>query len=83
VGPGCLPLSDALVQQLRTRDRAPWNGRHLALGVEPICAVFDLGAGASTRAAPISALDTPPTAVQFHAGVTHNTQYRLSAEAIQ
>jgi hypothetical protein len=27
----------------RGRPQAPWNGRHLALGVEPVCGVFDLG----------------------------------------
>jgi hypothetical protein len=27
----------------RGRSRAPWNGRHLALGVEPLNGVFDLG----------------------------------------
>jgi hypothetical protein len=27
----------------RGRPGAPWNGRHLALGVEPVHGVFDLG----------------------------------------
>lgn len=27
----------------RGRLHPPWNGRHLALGVEPVCGVFDLG----------------------------------------
>ena len=27
----------------RGRRYAPWNGRHLGLGVEPVCAPFDLG----------------------------------------
>jgi hypothetical protein len=27
----------------RGRSHAPWNGRHLALGVEPLNGVFDLG----------------------------------------
>ncbi len=25
------------------RNAAPWNGRHRALGVEPVCSAFDLG----------------------------------------
>jgi hypothetical protein len=32
----------------RGRSHAPWNGRHLALGVEPLNGVFDLGRVASS-----------------------------------
>lgn len=32
----------------------PWSGRHFALGVEPVCAAFDLGVAASQRENQIS-----------------------------
>ncbi|AIV73849.1 hypothetical protein X994_6546 (plasmid) [Burkholderia pseudomallei] len=32
----------------------PWNGRHFALGVEPVCAAFDLGMAASNEGNSIS-----------------------------
>lgn len=38
----------------RGRRHAPWNGRHLALGVEPISAAFDLGTQVSNAENPIS-----------------------------
>lgn len=62
-------------------DTPPWSGRHRALGVEPICAAFDLGVGTSSRHNPISTLGIP-TAAQFRAGVRLKTQYRLAARAL-
>jgi len=38
----------------RGRSHAPWNGRHLALGVEPCIAAFDLGAVASAAPSPLT-----------------------------
>ncbi|MGB5869840.1 MAG: hypothetical protein WBH04_06550 [Albidovulum sp.] len=32
----------------------PWNGRHWALGVEPVCSAFDLGRAISTANNPLS-----------------------------
>lgn len=38
----------------RGRTAAPWKGRHLALGVEPCAAAFDLGTAASCGETPLS-----------------------------
>lgn len=61
----------------RGRAHPPWNGRHLALGVEPVCAAFDLGTQVSAAPNPISALGGP-TARVFHAGEVFVTRYRVS-----
>ena len=63
----------------RGRQMAPWNGRHLALGVEPICSAFDLGQQISAADNPISARGVP-TARQFHGGERFVTHYRISVE---
>lgn len=39
----------------RGRQGAPWSGRHLALGVEPCAAAFDLGVAASAGPNPLAA----------------------------
>ncbi|MFO1033238.1 MAG: hypothetical protein U1E15_03825 [Hyphomicrobiales bacterium] len=51
----------------RGRKHYPWNGRHLALGVEPVCSAFDLGPAISCGANPIAQSGTP-TAMAFKAG---------------
>ncbi|PHP53491.1 hypothetical protein [Actinomyces ruminis] len=51
----------------RGRQADPWNGRNLCLGVEPVCAAFDLGVGPSTTDNPVRALGAP-TSVRLHAG---------------
>ena len=49
----------------RGRGFAPWNGRFLGLGVEPVCAPFDLGyAHAVNPNSPLRALGVP-TATRF------------------
>jgi hypothetical protein len=58
----------------------PWNGTHLALGIEPVCAAFDLGATVSGKDNPISCRGTA-TAVTLQAGVPLKTRYRISAES--
>jgi hypothetical protein len=63
----------------RGRQFAPWNGRHLALGLEPICSAFDLGAQISTSSNPISARGIP-TARKFSAGERFVTRYRIEVE---
>jgi hypothetical protein len=63
------------------RQHAPWNGRHRALGVEPVCAAFDLGTQISAAPNPISALGGP-TARRFYAGEEFVTRYRVTVEAI-
>lgn len=63
----------------RGRDFAPWNGRHLALGVEPICSAFDLGPQISAGDNPIARRGTP-TARHFSAGERFVTRYRVAVE---
>lgn len=63
----------------RGRQQAPWNGRHLALGLEPICAAFDLGPQISTSPNPISARGIP-TFRSFTAGERFITRYRVEVE---
>ena len=63
----------------RGRQFAPWNGRHLALGLEPICSAFDLGPQISGADNPISRRGTP-TARSFTAGEHFVTRYRIAVE---
>jgi hypothetical protein len=56
---------------------APWNGRHRALGIEPVCSALDLGARASATSNPLSG-EGEPTAVAFSKGKLWQTSYRLS-----
>ena len=60
----------------RGRAYAPWNSRHVALGVEPVAAAFDLGPAISTAPNPISAGGTP-TAYDFHPDRPFTTSYRI------
>ena len=64
----------------RGRKAYPWNGRHVALGVEPIASAFDLGSAVSTDNNPIAASGVA-TAIAFEPGQTFTTRYRLSVEA--
>jgi len=63
----------------RGRQFAPWNGRHLALGLEPICSAFDLGQQISAAANPISRRGVA-TARLFSAGERFVTRYRVEVE---
>jgi hypothetical protein len=63
----------------RGRQLAPWNGRHLALGLEPICSAFDLGQQVSAAENPISRRGVR-TARQFRAGEKFVTRYRIEVE---
>jgi len=63
----------------RGRTFAPWNGRHLALGLEPICAAFDLGQQVSAAENPISRRGIA-TARTFRAGESLITRYRIEVE---
>lgn len=56
----------------------PWNGRHYALGVEPVAAAFDLGVGASRGASPLAARGLRTTH-DFRAGQLFRTAIRLTA----
>lgn len=64
----------------RGRAYAPWNSRHVALGVEPVAAAFDLGPAVSTAPNPISAAGTP-TAYDFHPDRPFTTSYRIGVTA--
>jgi len=66
----------------RGRTFAPWNGRHLALGLEPICSAFDLGQQVSAADNPISRRGIP-TARSFSAGEHFITRYRIEVEAAE
>lgn len=63
------------------RKHAPWNGRHLALGVEPVCSAFDLGNQISSSPNPINAHGNP-TARVFHSGELFETRYRVTLDTI-
>lgn len=65
----------------RGRDYAPWNSRHLALGVEPVCSAFDLGPAISGADNPIAASGVP-TAMDFHPDKPFTTQYRIAVEPL-
>ncbi|WP_343214014.1 hypothetical protein [Ensifer oleiphilus] len=64
----------------RGRTAYPWEGKHLALGVEPVCAAFDLGPAVSTADNPVAS-PTAPTSLSFHPDQPFITRYRLSVEA--
>ncbi len=65
----------------RGRPMAPWNSRHLALGMEPICSPFGLGVDTALADNPIARTGTP-TARNFTAGEVFTTRYRIAAEAL-
>lgn len=64
----------------RGRSFAPWNGRHLALGLEPICSAFDLGPQIGASDNPINQRGIA-TARRFTAGERFVTRYRVEVEA--
>jgi hypothetical protein len=64
----------------RGRAYAPWNSRHVALGVEPVSAAFDLGPAISTAPNPINAGGTA-TAYDFHPDHPFTTRYRIGVTA--
>ncbi len=59
----------------------PWNGRHLALGMEPICSPFGLGPATAAADNPL-ARSGFATARDFAAGEVFATRYRIAAEAL-
>ena len=65
----------------RGRKQAPWNGRHLAIGVEPICSPFGLGPPTALADNPIARAGTP-TAVAFRRDEPFVTRYRIEVEAL-
>lgn len=65
----------------RGRTAYPWSGRHLAVGIEPICSPFGLGVATAIAENPIARSGTP-TARDFAAGEHFVTRYRISAEPL-
>jgi len=65
----------------RGRKHEPWNVRHAALGLEPICSAFDLGAGIASADNPIARQGTP-TSHSFQAGKVFETRYRIAASPL-
>jgi hypothetical protein len=62
----------------RGRKFAPWNGRNLAVGIEPVCSAFEMGTVVSKNANPISESGIK-TCVSFKAGEVWRTQYSIAA----
>jgi hypothetical protein len=63
------------------RTAYPWCGRHLALGVEPVCSAFDLGTQISAAPNPLNQHGIP-TARRFCAGDVFATRYRIAVEEV-
>jgi hypothetical protein len=58
----------------------PWNGQHIALGIEPVCSAFGLGLEATRNENPLrrSGINT---VIDFQPAVPFKTGYRISASA--
>ncbi len=65
----------------RGRKGAPWSGRNMCLGVEPLCAVFDLGTRAGLAPNPISTRGIATAATLDPAKPTR-IDYRFEATAL-
>lgn len=65
----------------RGRNAYPWNGRHQAVGLEPVCAPFDLGPRTAGAANPLARAGHP-TAHAFRAGETLTTTLRIAMEPL-
>ena len=64
----------------RGRTADPWLGRHLALGVEPICGPFDLGPRVAVADNPLARAGHR-TAHAFRAGEAFHTTLRIAVTA--
>jgi hypothetical protein len=65
----------------RGRKAAPWKGRHLAIGIEPICSPFGLGPAIARADNPI-ARSGVATALEFSPETPFVTRYRIEASAL-
>ena len=65
----------------RGRNYAPWNSRHVALGIEPVCSAFDLGPAVSTAPNPIRDAGVA-TAMDFTPDRIFTTIYRIAVEPL-
>jgi hypothetical protein len=69
----------ALWMSNRGRAFAPWNGEHLALGIEPVCAPFDLGPACAAHETPLSRAGVA-TSIALRADTPFTTNYAISVE---
>jgi hypothetical protein len=65
----------------RGRKATPWNGRHVAIGIEPICSPFGLGPATALADNPI-AQSGIATALEFSPEKPFVTRYRIEASAL-
>lgn len=65
----------------RGRKAAPWNGRHVAIGIEPICSPFGLGPATALADNPIAQTGIA-TALEFSPEKPFVTRYRIEASAL-
>ncbi len=65
----------------RGRSHFPWNGRHLALGVEPVSAALDLGTQVSGADNPISRAGSR-TGWSFTPSEPFETRYSVSVDSL-
>ena len=61
--------------------RPPWNGDHVALGVEPVCSAFGLGLEATRNENPL-ARSGINTIIEFDPATPFRTTYRISATGL-
>lgn len=59
----------------------PWNGQHVALGIEPVCSAFGLGLEATRNENPIRRTGVS-TAIKFQPAAPFKTKYRITASAL-
>ena len=64
------------------RSFAPWNGRNLCIGVEPVTSAFDLGTAVSAARNPLAAQGIP-TAVPLTVGRTHSLRHSFRLEPMR
>ena len=63
------------------RSSAPWNSRHRALGIEPVCAPFDFGSEMATVQTPLNMAGVP-TSVRLSRHRPWRTSYQLMVESL-
>ena len=63
------------------RPAAPWNGRHIALGIEPCAAAFDLGTAASIGQTPLTRAGVK-TAVELQARKPLTIHHTISVKPL-
>ncbi len=68
-----------VVLWLSNRGRAdfPWAGRHVAIGIEPVAAAFDLGTSISAGENPLNTKGRA-TAISLEPGIPFETWYRIA-----